>query len=129
MKLTELIICTAIFVLSCSLFLSSLISVRRLAQNTGFVIRKNAGLIAEDFLLREELQDIKVPYWKTLKSEKEKIFERIKLYGDEREAEIKKIEIIYDPDHNCEGVSVLWTLDGKDYITREFIKQRIIDEE
>ena len=133
MKLSELIFAVSIFLISCAVFSASLINVRR-GVNKAEGFSKNAvALLDTDALIRKEIKNINIPYWKNFnkKFEKEKITfeEKLKIYSETKGFEVANISSIYDRKHYCEGIKVEWQLNGRKYETLEFIKQRIVNGE
>lgn len=128
MRLAEIFMCVAIFLLSSSAFLSSIVVVRKSAGKVVFVSRNVSAIIEADSFLRNEIKNIYVPYWRSLKKQEEIYSEKMGLLGVEKGLEIMAVELVYDDDYHSEGVRVRWRLGGKDYETQEFVKQRIVDE-
>lgn len=128
MRLAEIFMCVAIFLLSSSAFLSSIVVVRKSAGKVVFVSRNVSAVIKADSFLRNEIKNIYVPYWRSLKKQEEIYSEKMGLLGVEKGLEIMAVELVYDDDYHSEGVRVRWRLGGKDYETQEFVKQRIVDE-
>lgn len=128
MKLTELIVSIAIFLLSCTAFLSGFVTVRKSSEKVSFASEGVSELIQNDLLLRSEIKKIRVPYWKNFDQKGKVYSEKFLLFGTEKGIELTGAEIVYDSRHRREGLRVEWKFGGKDYVTQEFIKQRIIDE-
>ncbi len=128
MKLTELIVSIAIFLLSCTAFLSGFVTVRKSSEKVSFASEGVSELIQNDLLLRSEIKKIRVPYWKNFDQKGKVYSEKFLLFGTEKGIEVTRAEIVYDSRHRREGLRVEWKFGGKDYVTQEFIKQRIIDE-
>ena len=132
MRLTELIIAAAIFLLAVAVFSAGLITVRRSVGEAEEVSEQAVYLLDTDSLIRKELRKIKVPYWKNFDSEfeKEKVIleENLKRLGEERGFEVTGICSVYDKSHNAEGIKVTWQCHGKGYECLEIIKQRIVSE-
>ena len=128
MKLTELIVSIAIFLLSCTAFLSGFVTVRKSSEKVSFASEGVSELIQNDLLLRSEIKKIRVPYWKNFDQKGKVYSEKFVLLGAEKGIEVTGAEIVYDSRHRREGLRVEWKFGGNDYVTQEFIKQRIIDE-
>lgn len=133
MKLTELIIALAVFLIACTAFSSSLINVRRGVGRSEDYSNRALALLDADASIRREIKKIKVPYWKNFEKEFEKektvLEEHLKVLGNEKGFEINGIDCVYDRSHKSEGVKVNWKIYGKEYECCEFIKQRIVDGE
>ena len=129
MKLTELIVAIAIFLIASGVFTASLINVRRAVVRSEDASRKAVVLLETDALIRKEIQKISIPYWRSFESdfEKEKVSfeERLKIYGADKGFEITDIRAVYDNNKQAEGIKVIWKFCGKEYMCQEFIKQRI----
>ena len=132
MKLTELIVAIAIFLIASVVFTASLINVRRGITRSEKTSAQAVRLLDNDALIRRELQKIKIPYWKNFDSqfEEEKIIleDRLKTIGEDKGFEISDISAVYDRKHNVEGVLVVWKFYGKQYRCQELLKQRIVNE-
>lgn len=128
MKLTELLVCIAIFLLASSAFLSSYVYVRKSADKVTLQSIGVSDVISTDICLRKQIQKIDIPYWKNLKTQETSISEQLKVYGLEKGIDISNIEFVYDQSHCSEGIKIDWKKNGKTYVSQEFIKQRFIDE-
>lgn len=128
MKLTELLVSIAIFLIASAVFASSLINARRSIAKTE-AVSKNAVLTLEtDTFLRKEIRNFHIPYWKNFDKEFEAIKEMLFLSCAEKGIEVVSISSAYDTRHSVEGIKIEWKFNGKNYASQEFIKQRIADE-
>ena len=133
MKLTEVIVAVAIFLIACAVFSASLINVRRGVYRSESFSKNAAALLDADTLIRKEIKKINVPYWKNFdrEFEKEKILleENLKNIGKDKGFEVEGVSSVYDRKRRSEGIKVEWKACGRKYASREFIRQRIADEE
>ena len=128
MKLTEAIVCVAIFLISVTIFLSSLINIRQNINSSTKASVSAISLIHIDYTLRKEIQEIKIPYWKNFNKSFISSAENLRIEGQSQDIKITSVSPAYDVKHKAEGINIEWEMDGKKYITTEYIKQRIIDE-
>ncbi|WP_318663323.1 hypothetical protein [Treponema sp.] len=133
MKLTEVIVAVAIFLIACAVFSASLINVRRSVDRSEAFSKNAVALLDTDTLIRKEIKKINVPYWKNFDSEfkKEKILleENLKNIGKDKGFEVESVSFVYDRKHRSEGIKIEWKIYGRKYVCQEFIRQRIVNEE
>lgn len=133
MKLTEVIVAVAIFLIACAVFSASLINVRRSVDRSEAFSKNAVALLDTDTLIRKEIEKINVPYWKNFDSEfkKEKILleENLKNIGKDKGFEVESVSFVYDRKHRSEGIKIEWKIYGRKYVCQEFIRQRIVNEE
>ena len=133
MKLTEVIVAVAIFLIACAVFSASLINVRRSVDRSEAFSKNAVALLDTDTLIRKEIKKINVPYWKSFDSEfkKEKILleENLKNIGKDKGFEVESVSFVYDRKHRSEGIKIEWKIYGRKYVCQEFIRQRIVNEE
>ena len=133
MKLSEVVVAVAIFLMACAVFSASLINVRRGVDRSEAFSKNAVVLLDVDTLIRKEIKKINVPYWKSFdrEFEKEKILleENLKNIGKEKGFEVESVSSVYDRKRHSEGIKVEWKIYGRKYASREFIKQRIVNEE
>ncbi len=133
MKLTEVIVAVAIFLIACAVFSASLINVRRSVDRSEAFSKNAVALLDTDTLIRKEIKKINVPYWKSFDSEfrKEKILleENLKNIGKDKGFEVESVSSVYDRKHRSEGIKIEWKIYGRKYVCQEFIRQRIVNEE
>lgn len=133
MKLTEVIVAVAIFLIACAVFSASLINVRRSVDRSEAFSKNAVALLDTDTLIRKEIKKINVPYWKSFDSEfkKEKILleENLKNIGKDKGFEVESVSSVYDRKHRSEGIKIGWKIYGRKYVCQEFIRQRIVNEE
>lgn len=129
MKLTEVLVSIAIFLIASAVLVASLINIRQSVLKSE-VSSKNAVLLLEtDSFLRKEIRSFNVPYWKNFDREFEGIREKILLFCNEKGLEIVLVSSAYDRKCRAQGIKIEWKFDGKKYSTKEFIKQRIVYED
>ena len=129
MKLTEIVVCIAIFLLSSTVFLSSYVNMRKTSSSIITQTKNTDSIISKDMLIRNELQKIKSPYWKNIESLKDSYEEALIIALENQKVTILNVSTVYEEKHNAEGICVEWEYNGKKHLTKEFIKQRIIDDE
>lgn len=133
MKLTEVIVAVAIFLIACTVFSASLINVRRGVDRSKAFSKNAVALLDTDTLIRKEIKKINAPYWKSFDSEfkKEKILleENLKNIGKDKGFEVESVSSVYDRKRRSEGIKIEWKIYGRKYVCQEFIRQRIVNEE
>ena len=128
MKLTELLVCIEIFLMASAVFASSLVNARSGIAKTEAASKKTVSILETDALLRKEIRSFYVPYWKNFSTEFEAIERTIFLFCAEKGIEAVSVSSVYDARRRMEGIKIEWKLNGKNYASQEFIKQRIADE-
>lgn len=133
MKLTELIIAIAIFLIACVVFTGSLINVRRSVCRSEDFSKEAVILLDVDARIRKELKEISFPFWENFDLEFETVKlglqDRLMILEEEKGIEITEVSTVYDRKYGSEGIKVRWVMFGKEYECQEFIKQRIINGE
>ena len=128
MKLTELLVSIAIFLMASAVFASSLINAKSSIAKTEAASKNAVSMLETDALLRKEIRNSGIPYWKNFDTEFETIKGMLLIFCAEKGIEAVSISSIYDARHRMEGVKIEWKFNGKNYTSQEFIKQRIADE-
>ncbi len=128
MKLTELIVCIAILLLSVIVFSNTFSNIRNNISDSNKLIMANKKKLYTDLLIRNKLESIKVPYWKSFDKEFNNIQADLMLFAKENNINISSITSIYNNKYNSDGIKVEWDLNGNSFITIEYIKQRIIND-
>ena len=129
MKLTELIVCIAFFLVFSCVFFQSFLAVNGNVRSVKNICMQGAEAVSFDAFLRNEVRKMKIPYWKNFENCAFSYSEKIWLCASEKNAEIKGVVPVIDKKKGCEGFLIEWSLNGRTYVTREVIKQRIVDEE
>lgn len=129
MKLTEVLVSIAIFLIASAVFTASLINIRRSVSKSEVASKSAVSLLEEDAFLRRRIQDFDIPYWKDFDSEFEAAKEKLLLRCSEKGMDIVSVSSVYDKKRKTEGIKIEWNFCGKNYATQEFIKQRIVYEE
>ena len=110
MKLTEVIVAVAIFLIACAVFSASLINVRRSVDRSEAFSKNAVALLDTDTLIRKEIKKINVPYWKNFDSEfkKEKILleENLKNIGKDKGFEVESVSSVYNRKRRSEGIKI-----------------------
>ena len=128
MKLTEVLASVAIFLVASAAFMGAFTNVRRCVQKSQDSAGKVSSLLRTDFLLRKQIRMLDIPYWKCFSREYEVEKEKLLLFAAENGIGVRSVASVYDAEHGAEGIEVEWTFDGKSIATREYISQRILDE-
>lgn len=127
MKLTEVFICILIFVLSIATLLSTLTNINQKTVNIHSYEMKVNYVMKTDLRLRDEIRSISTCYWKNFNNEvKEKVLYLSSLQIDD--VQIQSVKVIDDKVKKIQGIEIVWSYKNKEYVTREFIKIRLIDE-
>lgn len=129
MKLTEILVSIMIFLISTTAFLGVFANFQRISKKTSMVTETASAVITADYLLRREIQEIKIPYWRNFHKASNSLIEKISNLNKDLGIEIVDVKAFYEKSHAAEGIQVDWNLNGKNYVTREYIRQRITDEE
>lgn len=129
MKLTEVLVSAAVFIIASAVIASSLVNIRRSVSKSEASSRSAVLLLESDEFLRKQIQGFDISYWKDFDSEFEGVKERLLRSCDEKEMEIVSVSPVHDKKRGAEGIKIEWNFCGKKYSTQEFIKQRIADEE
>lgn len=125
MKLTELLVSIAIFLMASAVFASSLVNARSTIAKTEAASKKAVSILETDALLRKKIRNFEVPYWKNFGAEFEAIERTLFLFCAEKGIEAVSVSSVYDARRRMEGIKIEWKLNGKNYASQEFIKQRI----
>ena len=127
MKLTEVFICILIFVLSIATLLSTLTNINQKTVNIHSYEMKVNYVMKTDLRLRDEIRSISTCYWKNFNNEvKEKVLYLSSLQIDD--VQIQSVKVIDDKVKKIQGIEIVWSYKNKEYVTREFIKIRLVDE-
>ena len=129
MKLTEIIISMAIFLICAIVFLNTLVNVTKSVTKSTAKTNQVSSIISIDYAIRKDIRTIEIPYWKNISSYYSTIENHLLLLEAEKGITITSVSPVYNKKHKREGIQVIWTTNNKQYITTEYIKQRILDEE
>lgn len=127
MKLTEILICTVIFLIVSMICLESYTNVSSKADN---IKRSNAStdiVMKNDALIRKEIKAVNLCYWKNFDNEVKDDLERMQLLKLKGGAKVISASKIYSNKVNEYGIRIEWNLNGKKYITQEYIKPGFIN--
>lgn len=127
MKLTEILICTLIFLIVSMVSLEAYTNVR---SKTDSIKRLNVStdiVMKNDALIRKEIKAVDLCYWKNFDNEIKDDIARLQLLKLKGEANITSVRKIYDNKTKKYGIRIEWNLNGKTYITQEFIKSGFIN--
>jgi hypothetical protein len=128
MKLTEVLASVAIFLIASVAFMGTFTNVRRCVKKSQDSAKKVSSLLTSDSLLRKQIRMMDIPYWKCFSREYEVEKEKLLLFAAENGIGVRSVASVYDAEHGAEGIEVEWIFDGKSIVTREYISQRILDE-
>lgn len=129
MRLIEIVVCTVIFLISTAAFMGAFVNIQQSSKKVALVSVQVSSVAKTDFLLRKEIQDVRIPYWKNFHKGSESIMEKIRRFGADNGIEIIDVSPVYEKSCDMEGFQVEWKLSEKKYVTREYIRQRIADEQ
>lgn len=128
MRLTEVLVCVVLLMISAGVAGGALIAGQkgslRLEGNTRVLM----SVLDADLFLRNEASLIDVPYFESLEGKKKDIEELFKEKCRDKGIEVKTLSFEYKKETKTELVKIEWELNGRDYVTREYIRQRIFDD-
>lgn len=128
MRLTEVLVCVVLLMISAGVAGGALIAGQkgslRLEGNTRVLM----SVLDADLFLRTEASLIDVPYFESLEGKKKDIEELFKEKCRDKGIEVKTLSFEYKKETKTELVKIEWELNGRDYVTREYIRQRIFDD-
>lgn len=128
MRLTEALVCVVLLMISAGVAGGALIAGKkgslRLEGNTRVLM----SVLDADLFLRNEASLIDVPYFESLEGKKKDIEELFKEKCRDKGIEVKTLSFEYKKETKTELVKIEWELNGRDYVTREYIRQRVFDD-
>ncbi|MCQ2554676.1 MAG: hypothetical protein MJ171_03375 [Clostridia bacterium] len=128
MRLTEVLACVVLLVISAGVAGGALIAGQkgslRLEGNTRVLM----SVLDTDLFLRNEASLIDVPYFESLEGKRKDIEELFKEKCRDKGIEVKSLSFEYKKETKTELVKIEWELNGRDYVTREYIRQRVFDD-
>ena len=128
MRLTEVLVCVVLLMISAGVAGGALIAGQkgslRLEGNTRVLM----SVLDADLFLRNEASLIDVPYFESLEGKKKDIEELFKEKWRDKGIEVKILSFEYKKETKTELVKIEWELNGRDYVTREYIRQRVFDD-
>ena len=128
MRLTEVLVCVVLLMISAGVAGGALIAGQkgslRLEGNTRVLM----SVLDADLFLRNEASLIDVPYFESLEGKKKDIEELFKEKCRDKGIEVKTLSFEYKKETKTELVKIEWELNGRDYVKREYIRQRIFDD-
>ena len=95
-------------------------SIKRLNVSTDIVMKNDA-------LIRKEIKAVDLCYWKNFDNEIKDDIVRLQLLKLKGEANVTSVRKIYDNKTKKYGIRIEWNLNGKKYITQEYIKPGFIN--
>ncbi|MDO4505665.1 MAG: hypothetical protein Q4B64_01820 [Spirochaetales bacterium] len=133
MKLAEVMVAVAVFLIASVAITSTIINVRKGIDKAERHSREAIEILEADEILRKEIKKIEVPYWqnfeKTFKAKELQLKETLAGMEIKGNLEIVSVTAVRDEKYGAEGIRIQWKHRGKDYATQEFVKQRIIIDE
>ena len=128
MRLTEVPVCVVLLMMSAGVAGRALIAGQkgslRLEGNTRVLM----SVLDADLFLRNEASLIDVPYFESLEGKRKDIEELFKEKCRDKGIEVKTLSFEYKKETKTELVKIEWELNGRDYVTREYIRQRVFDD-
>lgn len=128
MRLTEVLVCVVLLMISAGVAGRALIAGQkgslRLEGNTRVLM----SVLDADLFLRNEASLIDVPYFESLEGKRKDIEELFKEKCRDKGIEVKTLSFEYKKKTKTELVKIEWELNGRDYVTREYIRQRVFDD-
>lgn len=128
MRLTEVLVCVVLLMISAGVAGRALIAGQkgslRLEGNTRVLM----SVLDADLFLRNEASLIDVPYFESLEGKRKDIEELFKEKCRDKGIEVKTLSFEYKKETKTELVKIEWELNGRDYVTREYIRQRVFDD-
>ena len=128
MRLTEVLVCVVLLMISAGVAGGALIAGQkgslRLEGNTRVLM----SVLDADLFLRNEASLIDVPYFESLEGKRKDVEELFKEKCRDKGIEVKTLSFEYKKETKTELVKIEWELNGRDYVTREYIRQRVFDD-
>ena len=128
MRLTEVLVCVVLLMISAGVAGRALIAGQkgslRLEGNTRVLM----SVLDADLFLRNEASLIDVPYFESLEGKRKDVEELFKEKCRDKGIEVKTLSFEYKKETKTELVKIEWELNGRDYVTREYIRQRVFDD-
>lgn len=128
MRLTEVLVCVVLLMISAGVAGRALIAGQkgslRLEGNTRVLM----SVLDADLFLRNKASLIDVPYFESLEGKRKDIEELFKEKCRDKGIEVKTLSFEYKKETKTELVKIEWELNGRDYVTREYIRQRVFDD-
>ena len=128
MRLTEVLVCVVLLMISAGVEGRALIAGQkgslRLEGNTRVLM----SVLDADLFLRNEASLIDVPYFESLEGKRKDIEELFKEKCRDKGIEVKTLSFEYKKETKTELVKIEWKLNGRDYVTREYTRQRVFDD-
>ena len=128
MRLTEVLVCVVLLMISAGVAGGALIAGQKESLRLEANTRVLMSVLDADLFLRNEASLIDVPYFESLEGKRKDIEELFKEKCRDKGIEVKTLSFEYKKETKTELVKIEWELNGRDYITREYIRQRIFDD-
>ena len=128
MRLTEVLVCVVLLMISAGVAGGALIAGQKGSLRLEGHTRDLMSVLDVDLFLRNEASLIDVPYFESLEGKRKDIEELFKEKCRDKGIEVKTLSFEYKKETKTELVKIEWELNGRDYVTREYIRQRVFDD-
>ena len=102
MKLTELLVSIAIFLMASVVLTASLVNAKSSIAKTEAASKNAVSMLETDALLRKEIRNFNIPYWKNFDTEFETIKGMLLIFCAEKGIEAVSISSVYNARHRME---------------------------
>ena len=128
MRLTEIIFLAAVLLTLSSAFTSGFLTVRKSLLRAGSASENAVRLLETDRLLRKAVNECGFSWWKDFDRELEEKRSLLEKGLREKNIEVTGVQAVHDKRNGRCGIQVEWTLNGKTYAAREFIRGDFMEE-
>lgn len=119
MKLSEVLISIALYVLVSVCFCESFIYAKKSCKKLYEPALNSEKVLSIDLKVRQNIKSIKIPYWKNAENEIEILKKNIILCDFGKDVKVLKCEEIRSSNGNICGLCVSWSFYSKVYETKE----------
>lgn len=128
MRLSELLVCISLLMISVGVISGALIQGNKGILKTEINSRNVIAEIDTDLFLRSKIEELEIPYWKSLEEKIEVINQALQKEAIENGFEVLAVSFDYEREKNAELLNIEWKMNGRVYVTRQYIRQRVFDE-
>lgn len=128
MRLTEVLVCVVLLMISAGVAGGALIAGQKESLRLEANTRVLMSVLDADLFIRNEASLIDVPYSESLEGKRKDVEELFKEKCRDKGIEVKTLSFEYKKETKTELVKIEWELNGRDYVTREYIRQRVFDD-
>lgn len=128
MRLSELLVCISLLMISVGVISGALIQGNKGILKTEINSRNVIAEIDADLFLRSKIEELEIPYWKSLEEKIEVINQALQKEAIENGFEVLAVSFDYEREKNAELLNIEWKMNGRVYVTRQYIRQRVFDE-